>query len=103
MALSEFEIIVGGLASIPVVAGVFFLIEKTYGSRNYLRKPVKSSPAPKASAAKEKGETAVKSSSSNKATAKPKASVVVKKSSDQAPVTPSDQIKPIKAEQGKKD
>ena len=102
MALSEFEIIVGGLTSIPVVAGVFFLIEKTYGSRNYLRKPVKS-PAPKASAAKEKGETAVKSSSSNKATAKPKASVVVKKSSDQAPVTPSDQIKPIKAEQGKKD
>ena len=103
MALSEFEIIVGGLTSIPVVAGVFFLIEKTYGSRNYLRKPVKSSPAPKAAASKQAGEIAVKSSSSNKTTAKPKASVVVKKSSDQAPVTPSDQIKPIKAEQGKKD
>ena len=52
MALSEFEIIVGGLTSIPVVAGIFFLIEKTYGSRNYLRKPVKASPAPKSTAPK---------------------------------------------------
>ena len=103
MALSEFEIIVGGLTSIPVVAGVFFLIEKTYGSRNYLRKPVKSSPVSKAAASKQKGEIAVKSSSSKKETDKPKASVVVKKSPDQAPATTSDQTESIKAEPGKKD
>ena len=103
MALSEFEVIVGGLTSIPVLAGVFFLVEKTYGSRNYLRKPVKSSPAPKAATSKQKGAIAVDSSSSNKVTAKPKASVVVKKNSDQAPPIPPDQIESIKAEPVKKD
>ena len=70
MALSEFEVIVGGLTSIPVLAGIFFLIEKTYGSKNYLRKPVKASPAPKAAAPKTAASKAVVSKAATpKATA----------------------------------
>ena len=52
MALSEFEIVVGGLTSIPVVAGIFLLIEKTYGSKIDLAKPGKASAASKPAASK---------------------------------------------------
>ena len=86
MALSEFEVIVGGLASIPVLAAIFLLIEKTYGSRNYLRKPVKVS-----AASKQKDGAAVQPSAAKKASAKPKTSVSVEKSS--APTTVSTSIK----------
>ena len=82
MALSEFEIIVGGLTSIPVVAGIFFLIEKTYGSRNYLRKPVKASPAPKSTAPKP---AASKASTSKAAASK----TVASKQQDGSSVKPS--------------
>ncbi len=97
MALSEFEVIVGGLTSIPVLAGIFFLIEKTYGSKNYLRKPVKASPASKAAApkaatskaatSKQKDGAAVQSASTKNISAKPKTSVAVKKNA--APTAPS--------------
>ena len=45
MALSQFEIIVGGLTSIPLVAGLFFLVEKTYGSNFYSPQKTKPTPA----------------------------------------------------------
>ena len=86
MALSEFEVIVGGLTSIPVLAGIFFLIEKTYASKNYLRKPVKVS-----AASKQKDGAAVQPTAAKKATAKPKTSVSVEKSS--APTTISTSVK----------
>ncbi len=90
MALSEFEIIVGGLTSIPVVAGIFFLIEKTYGSRNYLRKPVKASPAPKATApkpaaSKQQDGSSVKPPSTKTPSAKLKTSIPTKKSAAPTP------------------
>ena len=68
MALSEFEIIVGGLTSIPVVAGIFLLIEKTYGSKIDLAKPGKASAASKPAASKP---AASKSASSKPAATKP--------------------------------
>ena len=104
MALSEFEVIVGGLTSIPVIAGIFFLIEKTYGSRNYLTKPGKPTSSPKAATAVKKelptakasdsvktGKAAVKSSSSSKTKSdQPKASVSVEKDSAEPNVSLSE-------------
>ena len=87
MALSEFEIIVGGLTSIPVVAGIFFLVEKTYGSRIYLTKPGKASAASKPAASKSVASkpAASKSASSKPAAAKP----TVSKPKDGSSVQPS--------------
>ena len=92
MALSEFEIIVGGLTSIPVVAGIFFLVEKTYGSRIYLTKPGKASAAAKPAASKPAASKSVaskpaasKSASSKPAAAKP----TVSKPKDGSSVQPS--------------
>ena len=94
MALSEFEVIVGGLTSIPVLAGIFLVIEKTYGSKNYVRKPVKASPASKstaskvvvsktaaskAAASKQKDGANVQSASTKTTSAKPKTSLPVEK------------------------
>ena len=107
MALSEFEIIVGGLTSIPVVAGIFFLIEKTYGSRNYLRKPVKASPAPKstapkpatskAAASKQQDGSTVKPPSTKTPSAKLKTSIPTKKSAAPTPASAPDQVEPIQS------
>ena len=77
MALSEFEIIVGGLTSIPVVAGIFFLVEKTYGSKIDLTKPGKASAASKPAASK--------SANAKPAAAKP----TVSKPKDGSSVQPS--------------
>ena len=87
MALSEFEIIVGGLTSIPVVAGIFFLVEKTYGSKIYLTKPGKASAAAKPAASKSVASkpAASKSASSKPAAAKP----TVSKPKDGSSVQPS--------------
>ena len=82
MALSEFEIVVGGLSSIPVVAGIFFLIEKTYGSKNYLIKPGKASATSKPVASKP---APSKSASSKPAATKP----TVSKQKDGSTVRPS--------------
>ena len=102
MALSEFEVIVGGLTSIPVIGGIFFLIEKTYGSRNYLTKPGKPTSSPKAATAVKKelptanasdsvktGKAAVKSSPS-KTKSDPKTSVSVEKDSAEPNVSLSE-------------
>jgi hypothetical protein len=102
MALSEFEIIVGGLTSIPVVAGIFFLIEKTYGSRNYLRKPVKASPAskataPKPAASKQQDGSTVKPSSTKTPSAKLKTSIPTKKSAAPTPASATDQVESIQS------
>ena len=102
MALSEFEIIVGGLTSIPVVAGIFFLIEKTYGSRNYLRKPVKASPAPKATApkpaaSKQQDGSSVKPPSTKTPSAKLKTSIPTKKSATPSPASAPDQVESIQS------
>ena len=102
MALSEFEIIVGGLTSIPVVAGIFFLIEKTYGSRNYLRKPVKASPAPKATApkpaaSKQQDGSSVKPPSTKTPSAKLKTSIPTKKSAAPSPASAPDQVESIQS------
>ena len=112
MALSEFEIIVGGLTSIPVVAGIFFLIEKTYGSRNYLRKPVKASPAPKstapkpaaskastskAAASKQQDGSSVKPPSTKTPSAKLKTSIPTKKSAAPTPASAPDQVESIQS------
>jgi hypothetical protein len=102
MALSEFEIIVGGLTSIPVVAGIFFLIEKTYGSRNYLRKPVKASPAPKATApkpaaSKQQDGSSVKPPSTRTPSAKLKTSIPTKKSATPSPASAPDQVESIQS------
>ena len=87
MALSEFEIIVGGLPSIPVVAGIFFLVEKTYGSRIYLTKPGKASAAAKPAASKS---VASKPAASKSAIAKPAAAKpTVSKPKDGSSVQPS--------------
>ena len=87
MALSEFEIIVGGLTSIPVVAGIFFLVEKTYGSRIYLTKPGKASAAAKPAASKS---VASKPAASKSASAKPAAAKpTVSKPKDGSSVQPS--------------
>lgn len=87
MALSEFEIIVGGLTSIPVVAGIFFLVEKTYGSRIYLTKPGKASAAAKPAASKS---VASKPAASKSAIAKPAAAKpTVSKPKDGSSVQPS--------------
>ena len=82
MALSEFEIIVGGLTSIPVVAGIFLLIEKTYGSKIDLAKPGKASAASKPAASKP---AASKSASSKPAATKP----TVSKQKEGSTVEPS--------------
>ena len=105
MALSEFEIIVGGLTSIPVVACIFFLIEKTYGSRNYLRKPVKASPATKSTtpkpaasknaAPKQQDGSSVKPPSTKTPSAKLKTSIPTKKSAAPTPASVPDQVKSI--------
>ena len=71
MALSEFEIIVGGLTSIPVLASVFFVVEKIYGSKNYQRKPVNASPAPKSTAPKPPASKASTSKAAGSMTAAP--------------------------------
>ena len=107
MALSEFEIIVGGLTSVPVVAGIFFLIEKTYGSRNYLRKPVKASPAPKstapkpatskAAASKQQDGSTVKPPSTKTPSAKLKTSIPTKKSAAPSPASAPDQVESIQS------
>ena len=107
MALSEFEIIVGGLTSIPVVAGIFFLIEKTYGSRNYLRKPVKASPAPKSkapkpaasktAASKQQDGSSVKPPSTKTPAAKLKTSITTKNSSASTPASAPDQVESIQS------
>ena len=107
MALSEFEIIVGGLTSIPVVAGIFFLIEKTYGSRNYLRKPVKASPAPKSTApkpaasktaaSKQQDGSSVKPPSTKTPSAKLKTSITTKNSSAPTPESAPDQVESIQS------
>ena len=107
MALSEFEIIVGGLTSIPVVAGIFFLIEKTYGSRNYLRKPVKASPAPKSTApkpaasktaaSKQQDGSSVKPPSTKTPSAKPKTSISTKNSAAPTPASAPDQVESIQS------
>ena len=117
MALSEFEIIVGGLTSIPVVAGIFFLIEKTYGSRNYLRKPVKASPAPKSTApkpaaskastsnavasktaaSKQQDGSSVKPPSTKTPSAKLKTSITTKSSSAPTPASAPDQVESIQS------
>ncbi len=79
MALSEFEVIVGGLTSVPVVVLIFFLIEKTYGSKIYVIKPGKAS-------------TASKSASSKPAATKPAAAnptVLKRKDGSTVPVQPS--------------
>lgn len=87
MALSEFEIIVGGLTSIPVVAGIFFLVEKTYGSKIYLTKPGKASAAAKPAASKS---VASKPAASKSASAKPAAAKpTVSKPKDGSSVQPS--------------
>ena len=103
MALSEFEVIVGGLTSIPVIAGIFFLIEKTYGSRNYLTKPGKPTSSPKAATAVKKelptakasdsvktGKAAVKSSPSKTKSDQQKTSVSVEKDSAEPNVSLSE-------------
>ena len=82
MALSEFEIIVGGLTSIQVVAGIFLLIEKTYGPKIDLAKPGKASAASKPAESKS---AASKSASSKPAAAKP----TVSKPKDGSSVQPS--------------
>ena len=107
MALSEFEIIVGGLTSIPVVAGIFFLIEKTYGSRNYLRKPVKASPAPKSTApkpaasktaaSKQQDGSSVKPPSTKTPSAKLKTSITTKNSAAPTPASAPDQVESIQS------
>ena len=107
MALSEFEIIVGGLTSIPVVAGIFFLIEKTYGSRNYLRKPVKATPAPKSkapkpaasktAASKQQDGSSVKPPSTKTPSAKLKTSIPTKKSAAPTPASAPDQVESIQS------
>ena len=107
MALSEFEIIVGGLTSIPVVAGIFFLIEKTYGSRNYLRKPVKATPAPKSkapkpaasktAASKQQDGSSVKPPSTKTPSAKLKTSITTKNSSAPTPASAPDQVESIQS------
>ena len=107
MALSEFEIIVGGLTSIPVVAGIFFLIEKTYGSRNYLRKPVKATPAPKSkapkpaasktAASKQQDGSSVKPPSTKTPSAKLKTSITTKNSSAPTPKSAPDQVESIQS------
>ena len=107
MALSEFEIIVGGLTSIPVVAGIFFLIEKTYGSRNYLRKPVKATPAPKSkapkpaasktAASKQQDGSSVKPPSTKTPSAKPKTSISTKNSAAPTPASAPDQVESIQS------
>ena len=107
MALSEFEIIVGGLTSIPVVAGIFFLIEKTYGSRNYLRKPVKATPAPKSkapkpavsktAASKQQDGSSVKPPSTKTPSAKLKTSIPTKNSAAPTPASAPDQVESIQS------
>ena len=107
MALSEFEIIVGGLTSIPVVAGIFFLIEKTYGSKNYLRKPVKASPAPKSTAPKPATSKGAASKQQDGSTVKPpskktpstklKTSTPTKKSAAATPASAPDQVESIQS------
>ena len=87
MALSEFEIVVGGLTSIPVVAGIFLLIEKTYGSKIDLTKPGKASAASKPAASKS---VASKPAASKSASAKPAAAKpTVSKPKDGSSVQPS--------------
>ena len=95
MALSEFEVIVGGLTSIPVLAGIFFLIEKTYASKNYLRKPVKVPAASKPPASNKKDGAAVQPSAAKTASAKLKTSVSVEKSSAPTTISTSTKAKPL--------
>ena len=85
MALTEFEIAIGGITSIPVTAGLIFLGFKTFGEKNLDAskfKPKKAAQPKKADPTKEISESkysidSEKESESKKGGAKPLSAIII--------------------------